>query len=159
MKKLLLLALSVFALASCNYGERYRPSNGGQYVPPPVDEGGGGGGEEGDDELQATYNFFFSVSTSTHYNEFSGKDEESPIFTIKHAMLKPLEKIPDEVSTVEKVIKLAKDKYGFEVDPTFPDFIGFSYYGFCLDEEGLWNYETDYKQQAVVNLYGIWVSK
>lgn len=159
MKKALLLILSALLLAGCDYGERYRPTHGGNYVRPPEAEKEEGGGEEEEDELQCTYNFYLSYSHTTYYNKFSGKDEDAPIYTMKHAMLKPVEAVPEEIKTAEQIKALAKTKYGFEIDPTFPNFIGYSYNGLCLDESGLWNWGVDYKQQAVINLYAVWVSE
>ena len=156
-KQILLLLASMFMLAGCSHGESYYPSNGGNYVPKPEDSEGGGEQEEEEDIPMCTYNFFFSFSATTKYNPYSNKDEDAPILSFSHAMLKPLGSIPEPVNSVDKVKQLGSN-LGFEVDPTFPTFIGFSFNGVCLDEEGLWNYETDYKQQAVVNLYGIWVS-
>ena len=148
----------MFMLAGCNYNESYYPEHGGDYVPKPEDsEGGGEKEEEEEDVPMCTYNFFFSFSATTKYNPFNNKDEDAPILSFTHAMLKPLGAIPEAVNSVDKVKTLGSN-LGFEVDPTFPTFIGFSFNGVCLDEDGLWNYETDYKQQAVVNLYGIWVS-
>lgn len=156
-KNLLLLLASALLLTGCDKLERYYPSNGGRYVPEPTEEGGGeeGGGEE---ELLCTYNFYFSYSATTKYNPFSNKDEDSPILSFTHAMLKPLGKCPDEVSSKEKVIALGAE-LGYTFDPAFSEFLGFSFNGVCLDESGLWNFETDYKQLAVVTLYGVWVSK
>lgn len=158
-KQILLLLASMFMLAGCTYNESYYPSQGGNYVPKPEDsEGGGGEQEEEEDVPMCTYNFFFSFSATTKYNPFSNKDEDAPILSFTHAMLKPLGAIPEAVNTTAKVEALG-NSLGFEKDPTFPTFIGFSFNGVCLDESGLWNYETDYKQLAVVNLYGIWVSE
>lgn len=156
-KSLLLLLASMFVFAGCANAESYYPEKGGQYVKP-FDDGGGGGGEEGDDELKCTYRFFFSFSATTKYNPYSDKDEDAPILEFTHAMLKPLGQVPDEVKTEQQVIDLGA-KLGFSVDPAFPKYLGFSFNGVCLDETGLWNFETDYKQQAVVNLYAIWVSE
>lgn len=161
MKKtaLLLLLASIFTLAGCQKGSTYYPNKGGTYVEKPKEETEGGGGEEGEEDvIMATYNFYFSFSATTKYNPFSNKDEDAPIYSMSHAMLEPLGKVPDAVSDVSKITKLGKD-LGFNVDPSFPKFIGFSFNGVCLDEEGLWNFETDFRQLAVVNLYAVWVSE
>lgn len=156
-KKLLLLLASIFLLAGCQSLERYYPSHGGRYVPEPTEEEKKPEEEE-DEDLQCTYNFYFSYSATTKYNPFTNKDEDSPILSFKHSMLKPLGSKPTEVDSEEKVKALGA-KLGFEVDPAFPKFLGFSFNGVCLDEEGLWKFDTDYKQLAVVTLYGIWVSE
>lgn len=158
MKKLSLLMLlaSTFALASCDSMVRYYPSHGGTYVPPvPVEEEGGG--EEEEDVLMCTYNYYFSYNFTTRYDSILNKDVDAPIFTEQVPMLSPRGSIPDEVSSKEKILALGA-KYGFTVDPTFPEYIGFSFNGVCLDEEGLWHFDTDYKQLAVVTLYAVWVS-
>lgn len=156
--KLLLLLSSILVLAGCSNLERYYPTQGGRYVPEPTEEEHGGGGQGEDEELQCTYNFYFSYSATTKYNPFTNKDEDAPILSFKHAMLKPLGAKPTEVDSEAKVKELG-EKLGFTCDPTFPKFIGFSFNGVCLDETGLWNFETDYKQLAVVTLYGVWVSE
>ena len=68
---------------------------------------------------------------------------------------------PEAINSEEKVTALAQNVFGdnFKKDTTFPKFLGFSFYSVCLDESGLWNWETDYRQLAVVPLYGIWVSE
>lgn len=165
MKKsaLLLLLASVFALAGCESSSRYYPSHGGTYVEPPKEEGGGGGEEEGDDELLCTYSFYFSYNSTSKYNPVTNKDEDAPILTFEAPMLKPLGYIPEEIASdgaisKDKVLALGTAK-GFSVDPTFDKFLGFSFNGVCLDESGLWDFTTDYKQLAVVTLYGVWVSE
>jgi hypothetical protein len=43
-------------------------------------------------------------------------------------------------------------------DALYPHFIGYSEYPSALDESLLWDFENDYKQSNILNLYGIWVS-
>ena len=102
-------------------------------------------------EKNTKINFYFDNTQTT---DEEGKD--APIFTIKWYMLKPLGDCPVEINTLEKVIALGNKK-GFTSKETYPTFIGWSFYSTCLDEEQLWNFETDYRQQAVTAIYGIWV--
>ena len=108
-------------------------------------------------ETNTTINFYFDNTQTT---DEDGND--CPIFSIKWYLLKPLDKAPEELSDsagnldVSKIIALGAAK-GFAPTEAFPNFIGFSFYSTCLDEENLWNFKTDYRQQAVTNLYGIWV--
>lgn len=102
-------------------------------------------------ETNTTINFYFDNTQTT---DEDGAD--APIFTFHWYLLKPLGTIPDEVDSLTKILALGHD-LGFEPSEQFPTFIGFSAYPTCLDENKLWNYETDYRQQAVTNLYGIWV--
>lgn len=108
-------------------------------------------------ETNTTINFYFDNTQTT---DEDGKD--APIFSIKWYLLKPLGGVPSELADsqgkldVSKIIALGA-AMGFAPTEAFPTFIGFSFYSTCLDEEGLWNFETDYRQQAVTNLYGIWV--
>lgn len=102
-------------------------------------------------EKNTTINFYFDNTQTT---DEDGKD--APIFSIHWFLLKPLGSEPEEINSMAKVIALGA-QFGFVPDEKFPTFIGFSAYPTCLDENKLWNYETDYRQQAVTNLYGIWV--
>ena len=163
MKKipLLMLLASLFALAGCDSVSRYYPSHGGNYVKPPEEEEHHEEEEE-DDELLCTYSIYFSYNSTTKYNPVTNKDEDSPILSFTAPMLKALGQVPSEVATdgkvdETKVLALGAAK-GFSVDPTFPKFLGFSFNGACLDESGLWDFTKDYKQLAVVTLYGVWVS-
>ena len=61
-------------------------------------------------------------------------------------------------SDAAKFLALGQDK-GYTVDPAFPTFIGLSYHGLCLSDDDLWDFSKDWKQVAVVTLYGIWVSE
>lgn len=102
-------------------------------------------------ETNTTINFYFD---STQTTDEDGND--CPIFTMKFYLLKPLGECPEAINTVEKVIALGA-AHGFAKTEAFPTFIGWSFYSTCLDEEGLWNFTTDYRQQAVTSIYGIWV--
>ena len=160
IKNLLLLASSIFMLAGCSAGDYFYPSKGGNWVAPPVKEG------DDDDDNKTTYNFYFSFWTTTKYNEFLDKDEDSPILSFEFAMLKPLGKAPDEVAVdgsedpnaidEAKVLALGA-ALGYTPDPYYDKFLGFSFNGGCLDESGLWDFTKDYKQMSTVTLFGIWV--
>lgn len=149
--------LASIALTACSMSETYIPKKGGSvsFVPhgdtsgdqPGPGESGYTSKEEEEDEKNTTIEFYFS-------NIYS----ETPIFSVEWWMLKPLGSIPEAVSTEQKVKDLGA-ALGYQIDPRFPKFIGFSFYSTCLDEDGLWHYETDHKQQAVTCLYGIWVSE
>ena len=62
------------------------------------------------------------------------------------------------IDTKEELLAKAIEK-GFDVDATFDKFLGYSDKSVCLDEEGLWDINTDTKQSAIINLYGVWVSE
>ena len=158
-KNILLLLLGSALLASCASEFSYTPKKGGKYVPfdeTPDEE------EEQQDETElitCTYNFYFSYSHTTKYDEVLKKDVASPILTLRDKpMFSPLGATPIEVDSKEKLLALAATKE-FTVDETFNKFLGFSYYTVCLDEEGIWDFTKDTKQQAIINLYGVWVSE
>lgn len=175
--KLIFILSSLFLLAGCAKEFTYIPKHGGLYIPTEEENGGsesGGGGSGGgsgsgsggesetggdddDDVLLCTYQIYFSYSHTTKYNPETKKDEESPILSFTAPMLSPLGAIPEEINTEEKVLAKGAE-LGYAVDPAFPTFLGFSFNGLCLDESGLWDFTKDYKQLAVVTLYGIWVS-
>ena len=132
-------------------------------------QGGGeqGGGEqtpdEGDEELMCTYNIYFSYSHTTKYNSTTKKDEDCPILSFEAPMLKPLGQVPEAIAGTNGAVDEAKVRalgttLGFTVDPAFPNFLGFSFHGLCLDSSDIWDFTKDYKQLAVVTLYGIWYS-
>ena len=164
MKKLLLI-IPTFLLAGCVTDLEYVPSYNPTYtVDPEKDDTSKQEEESEDDELKCTYHFYFSYSHTTMYSTITGKDEDSPIYSCTHSMLSPLGACPEEVSSESAVIALGA-KYGFSKDPAFKTFLGFSYNGVMTvlsgeskDDAGkLWDFTTDYKQQAIINLYGIWV--
>ena len=156
-KNLLLLLLASFMLAGCEAEFIYNPTHGGKYVP--WDEEEDEPEEEEEEFITCTYQFYFSYSHSSHYDEILGRDVVTPILTLKDKpMFEPLGSIPDEVSSKEKLLLIAEDR-GFHVDSTFEKFLGFSQYTVCLDEEGIWDFTKDTKQQAIISLYGVWVSE
>lgn len=153
MKKITLFSLltSCLLLAACADKAEFTPSMGGtsassvdvvinEVVPSPEPP-------EEEDELICTYDFYFDYS-----------HQEEPILSMTAPMLKPLTSCPEAVNSEAKIIALGAN-LGYEVDPLFPKFIGFSYYSLCLDEDGLWDFTKDYKQQSVISLYAIWVSE
>lgn len=156
-KNILLLLLAGGLLAGCESEFIYNPTHGGKYVP--WDEQEDEPEEEEEEFITCTYQFYFSYSHSSHYDEILGRDVVTPILTLKDKpMFEPLGAIPEEVSTKEKLLAIAS-KRGFHVDATFEKFIGFSQYTVCLDEEGIWDFTKDTKQQAIISLYGVWVSE
>jgi len=156
-KNLLLLLLAGFMLAGCETEFSFTPRHGGKYVP--FDEETDEEVIPEEEEITCTYNFFFSYSHTTRYDEVLKKDVSCPILILRDvAMFSPLGAAPEEVATREKMVALAKTN-GFTIDDTFDKFLGFSYNTVCLDEEGLWDFTKDTKQQAIINLYGIWVSE
>lgn len=159
-KNLLLLLLAGFLLAGCATEAGYTPSRGGKYVPWEEEEDEE---EAVDDTVTCTYHFFFSYSHTSIYDEVLKKDVSHPILTLRDVpMFTPLGAMPSEIDTKDELIKAVKDEGYPEstIDTeTFDKFIGFSYNTVCLDESGLWDFTKDTKQQAIINLYGIWVSQ
>lgn len=166
--KLLIALLSGLLLCGCTFNVDYTPSHGGKYdyTKDQQDEG-----EEEEEILYATYNFYFSYSDSTYFDSATQKNVKCPIYSVVVPMMEPMGKYPEalEADTTyttreAKVIAVANAKaaeYGitFDIDPVFNKFVGFSYTGVAAFESNLWNFETDYVQSAVVNLYGVWVSE
>ena len=81
------------------------------------------------------------------YLDYSHSDE--PLYEMKWYLLEPLGKCPNEAVLTDKDAP----------DPLYPKFLGYSEYPTCIDEEKIWNFETDYKQQNPLKLYGIWVAE
>ena len=161
-KNLLLLLLMGFMLSGCQTEFNFIPRKGGKYVPW-EEEKEEEGGEEETELITCTYNFYFSYSRTSKYDEVLKKDVASPVLTLRDVnMFAPLGAAPAEIDTGEELKAKAIEKGLITLesfDTTFSKFIGYSYYSLCLDEEGLWNFATDMKQQAIINLYGIWVSE
>ena len=188
MKKIALLLASLFLLGGCSQEfvreSTYTPTGGADYNPaldPDYNSGGdsgqggdtpSGGGdqsgdqsgdESGDEKLMCTYNIYFSYSHTSKYNPETKKVEDCPILSFEAPMLEPLGSVPTAIAGENG--KVDKDKViteggklGFTVDPAFPKFLGFSFHGLCLDDSDIWDFTKDYKQLAVVTLYGIWYS-
>lgn len=120
--------------------------------------------EEEEEVLMCTYRLYFSYSYTTKYNPITKKDEDCPLLSFSAPMLSPLGHAPEEIADGTDNTKVSETKVralgaekGFVVDPAFPNFLGFSAYGLCLSTSQLWDFTTSYKQQPVINLYGIWV--
>ena len=140
--KLFVLGLVVVPLlAACASTGTYIPKH--SYPGDPINgdkSHGGQGGSEGEiemDEENMTVNF---------YLDYSHSDE--PIYSMRWYMLVPLKECPEQ----------AKLDSSRAADPLYTKFLGYSEYPSSIDEDKLWNFETDYKQSNVLNLYGIWVS-
>ena len=146
-------------------GEGSGEQDGGQQG------GGEQSGDEGeeDEKLMCTYNIYFSYNHTTKYvpndSDLSkAKEYDCPILSFEAPMLEPYGKVPDEIAengvlSETKFKELAaQPEFGFTPDPTFPKFMGLSFHGLCLDSSDLWDFTKDYKQLAVVTLYGVWYS-
>lgn len=174
-KRLLTILLSAIFLGGCTYNVDYTPKHGGtyDYSKDAEDEG-----EEQEEVLYATYNFYFSYSNSTYFDSATQKNVKCPIYSVVVPMMEPMGSCPSELdadpgltgetaranrqSKIEALAAAEAAKHeglSFEVDPTFPKFIGFSATGVAAFESNLWDFSKDYIQSAVVNLYGVWVSE
>lgn len=172
--KLLISLLSVLLLGGCTFNVDYTPKHGGTYDYSKDQEEEG---EEQEEVLYATYNFYFSYSSSTYFDSATQKNIKCPIFSVVVPMMEPMGSCPAvfapdpgtsgeaaRASMQTKFVNQANTeavKYGitFEIDPTFPKFVGFSSTGVAPFESNLWDFSKDYIQSAVVNLYGVWVSE
>lgn len=139
MKKKLFLAMMLVPLiGACNLSQTYYPSN--SYPGPEEGESTPGGeGEDEELEFNMTVNF---------YLDYSHSEENEVIYTMRWYMLKPLGSIPEGAILTDANAQ----------DELYPHFLGYSEYSSSIDEDKLWNFETDYKQSNILNLYGIWVS-
>ena len=142
-KKLFLLSLITLPLLfSCNISEVITPTH--EYPGDPFAGGGSGGDENPDDgdidttEFNLTVNFYLNNSNS-----------DTPLHSMRWYMLKPLGSLPKEAEITDSMAP----------DPLYPHFIGYSEFSSSIDESHIWDFEKDYKQGNVLNLYGIWVSK
>ena len=163
MKKILLpIVAAMLLLGGCSKELVYKPKKGGTYIPSgeitsQISGSTSGQSSEEEDVLMCTYNFYFSYSHTTKYNPETNKDEDCPILSFSAPMLQPLGYYPEQIRDEAHVLELGA-QHGFSVDPTFPEFLGFSFNGVCLDEDGLWDFNRDYRQLAIVSLYGVWVT-
>ena len=113
-------------------------------------------------EPDTTINFFFDGAQTTRM--VPGDDGfpvqiDAPLYVASWFMTKPLGECPSEIDTEAELLEIGA-LYGFEPKQGFNHFVGFSLYPSCLgDKEHLWDFSKDYKQQAVTNLYGIWVDE
>ena len=141
MKKKYLLPLLALPLlmASCN-SSLYTPSINYPGIPehvPGGEGGGGGGGGDLPEEFNMVVNFYLNFSNS-----------DTRIYTMDWYSLVPLKTCPEEAVLTDAMAP----------DALYPHFIGYSEYPSALDESLLWDFENDYKQSNILNLYGIWVS-
>lgn len=132
--KLLLVSLLALPLLSACTETIIKPKR--PYPGDPIEEK-----TKYEEEQNMTVNFYLDFSHS-----------EEPIYSMRWYMLKPLGEEPAEAA---KALEENADKH----DELYPDFLGWSEYSSSLDESKLWNFETDYKQSNILNLYGIWVNK
>lgn len=144
IKKFLLATLLVLPLlASCNEST-FTPSHSYPAIDPMNPDaavnpsGSDSGNPDGEEEMEEnmTVNFYLDFSHS-----------DTPLYSMRWYMLKPLGKWPEQVLNQKAA------------DPLYTKFLGYSEYPSSIDESHLWNIETDYKQSNVLNLYGIWVSE
>ena len=168
MKKILIPLLSILLLGGCTYNVDYTPSHGGKYDYTKDQEGES---EEEEEVLYATYNFYFSFTSATYFDSATQRNVKCPIYSVVVPMMEPMGAYPaaldvdaTHATRQDKILAVAAEKateYGitFEVDPTFPKFVGFSSTGAAAFESNLWDFSKDYVQSAVVNLYGVWVSE
>ena len=138
-KKVFLLPLLTISLliAGCNGAEAYNPKipyPGIPEVTPPDDSEGGGDLPE---EFNMVVYFYLDYSHS-----------DTPIYQMDWYSLTPLRSCPEQAVLTDADAP----------DPLYPHFLGYSEYPSSIDEEHLWNFETDYKQSNILSLYGIWVS-
>lgn len=136
MKKQFLLLTVLFPLlASCGSSYNYTPR-----VPYPggeEEEESTNSNSEEEEESNQTINFYIDYSHS-----------DTPLFTKSWNQLKPLGSCPEEAKLSDTDAK----------DPLYPHFLGYSMYPTCLDTSLLWDFETDFYQVNILNLYGIWVA-
>ena len=153
MRKKLLLLTSLLFITGCETRVEYTPSHGGLVEPEAEknDDNNSSSSSEDifNDDAVSIYEFYFSYSYS-----------DEPLASVEGPTFKALgiDKVPTFLLKQESLVAAGKEK-GYEVDPAFPTFVGWSFYGVCLDEEDLWDFTIDHKQLAVIPLYGIWVNK
>ncbi len=138
-KKILLLPLLTVSLliAGCNGSEAYNPK-----IPyPGIPDNPQGGDSEEDPDLPSEYNMVVNF-----YLNYSHSD--TPLYQMDWYSLTPLGSCPEQAILTDADAP----------DPLYPHFLGYSEYPSSIDDSHIWNFENDYKQSNVLNLYGIWVS-
>ena len=145
----LLLASLGLLVTGCKDNMTYTPKQGGLVEPKPQQPDQTPTDEDFNDDAISIYEFYFSYSYS-----------DEPLATIEGPTFSPLgkDKVPEFLLKQETLVAAGTEK-GYAVDPAFPTFVGWSFYGVCLDEDDLWDFSIDHKQLAVIPLYGIWVNK
>lgn len=151
-KKVLLLLTSLTLLVGCATSSEYTPSHGGLVEPEAPAKENGPSDEGFNDDAVSIYEFYFSYSHS-----------DEPLATVEGPTFKALgkDKVPEFLLSQNTLVATGAEK-GYQVDPAFPTFIGWSMYGVCLNEEKLWDFSVYYEkeqQRAVISLYAIWVNK
>ena len=147
-KKLFVLGLALLPLMiACASEAIYNPSYDWPGDPINGEKPGGGGGQgdsqgeggdtEEDEEKNMTVYFYLDYSHS-----------ETPIYKMRWYMLRPLGECPNDAILTD----------ADAADPLYSQFLGYSEYPSSIDDAHIWNFETDYKQSNILNLYGIWVS-
>ncbi len=145
MKKNKLLLISLVALpllVACSKGS-YTPKY--SYPGDPLNNNSQAGNSEDGGDIDITE----ENMTINFYLDYSHSDE--PIAHMRWYMLVPLKE--------ENIPEAARLTDADAADPLYSKFLGYSEYPSSLDDSKLWNFETDYKQSNVLNLYGIWVAK
>lgn len=84
--------------------------------------------------------------TVNFYLDYSHSEE--PLYTMRWYMLMPLGEIPEQAVLTDQNA----------ADPLYNKFLGYSEYSSSIGDN-LWDFENDFKQSNVLNLYGIWVSE
>lgn len=109
-------------------------------------------------------NFFFDSMQTTVFVEDKEdshhlqKQVEAPIYVADWFKTKPLPEMPEEIDTEAEIIARG-EIYGFKPKEG-THWVGWSIYPSCLgDEDHLWKFGSDYRQQPITNLYGIWVEE
>lgn len=152
MKKQLLLTLLLPLLVGCGSSYDYIPK---YPYPGENDEDDNGDNNDSEEALPMTVYFYLDYShsedTSNDIKNEDGTVTEVPEYKYKLAwkMLTPLGSCPEEAKLTDADAS----------DPLYPHFLGYSMYPTCLDESKLWNFETDYYQGNILNLYGVWVAQ
>ena len=149
-KKLLLLLTSLLLVTGCDDTYEYTPKHGGLVEPQ----------AEQSDNPDVTDDSFNDDATSIYEFYFSYSYSDEPLASVEGPTFKALglDKVPEFLLKQDTLVAAGKQK-GYEVDPAFPTFVGWSFYGVCLDDDDLWDFSIDHKQLAVIPLYGIWVNK
>lgn len=149
-KKITMLLASLgLLLVGCADSEEYTPSKGGLVAPQPEQKESTPEDDNFNDDAISIYEFYFSYS----YSDEPLASIEGPTFSALG-----IDKVPAFLLKQETLVAAGAEK-GYAVDPAFPTFVGWSFYGVCLDEDDLWDFSIDHKQLAVIPLYGIWVNK
>ena len=149
-KQFYLLTLLFPLLAGCASSFTYEPR-----IPyPEEDDADQPSEDDPGEELPMTVYFYLDYSHSDDpTNDIKNPDGSTTvvpeyIYKLSWTMLKPLGSCPTEA--------LLDDSKA--ADPLYPHFLGYSQYPTCIDTSKLWDFETDYFQSNVLNLYGIWVA-